>query len=199
MPFPLDDFARTTIQHHFRRKKLEWTETYFLNVLATSEKKYDVYFATIALRDCGTERCIPALKAKLHYPMRDVKCTSILTIAHIAGPAETGLYAESLLDPTYKEKGYAMWAIGDAADERAIDAVLTYFKKNLAKLRSGTLHNGTVGYGFEYLHKHGDNREVAKFYSTIKAMWSDIDQRTRQEVNSRLPGFGEEAERLPRV
>jgi hypothetical protein len=190
MPFPLDDFTRTTIQHHFRRKKLEWTEAYFVNVLETSEKKYDVYFATIALRDCGTERCIPALKAKLNYSMQDVKCTSILTIAHIAGARETSLYAESLLDPTYKEKGYAMWAICDAADERAVDAVLTYFKKNLAKLRNGTLHNGTVGRGFEYLHKHADDPEVAQFFSKIKGIWIDLDQRTKLEINNRLPEFG---------
>jgi len=48
---------------------------------------------------------LPALKAKLHYPMQDVSAASILTIAHIAGPFETDCYAKALLDPTYKAKG----------------------------------------------------------------------------------------------
>ena len=120
MPFPLNEQTRQFVRNHFRRKNLEWTEDYFLNVLESSDRKRDVYWAVLALRDCGTARSIPHLVAKLNYPMQDVKCTSILTIAHIAGPAETELYARALLDPKYREKGYAMWAIRDAADERAV-------------------------------------------------------------------------------
>jgi hypothetical protein len=92
MGFPLDDDAKRTIQHHFRRKKLIWSEEYFVSVLDTSEKRFDIYWAVLALRDCGTVQSIPALKKKLFYPMQDVKCAAILTIAHIAGASATDLY-----------------------------------------------------------------------------------------------------------
>jgi hypothetical protein len=55
--------------------------------------------------------------------MQDVKATSILTIAHIAGARETPFYAQALLDPGYPLKDYAMWAAEEPADERAVDAV----------------------------------------------------------------------------
>src|SRR5262249_12239858 len=144
MAFPLSDYTRQAIEHHFRRKNLQWSEPYFLDVLANSTQKHDVYWAVIALRDCGTSAAIPALKAKLTYPMKDVKCVSMLTIAHIAGAAETECYTESLLDAAYPEKGYAMWAVNDAADDRAVEGVLAYFTKNRSRLRRGELSNGTL-------------------------------------------------------
>ena len=75
--------------------------------------------------------------------MQDVKCVAILTIAHIARESATPTISHALLDPVYREKAYAMWAINDAADERAIPAVLNYFAKNKAKLKAGHLKNGT--------------------------------------------------------
>ncbi|SRR5258706_9555662 len=108
MPFPLSPGSRAAIEHHFRWKKLAWEESYFGNVLESSTSKHDVYWAVLALRDCGTLASIPALKAKMDYPMQDVKCCAILTIAHIAGSAETSFYADALLNPEYREKGYAM-------------------------------------------------------------------------------------------
>ena len=155
MPFPLDD--QNYIREHFRKKGLSWTEEHLIGVLENPQSsKWDVYYAVLALRDCGTMCSLDALKAVLRYPMQDVKCTSVLTIAHIARESETPLYANLLLDTTYREKAYAMWAILDAADERAIDAVLEYFKRNRKKLLRGELANGTVPKGLEYLEKFID-------------------------------------------
>lgn len=183
MPFPLSDNTREAIQHHFRRKKLVWSEAYFLEVLANSVSKYDIYWAVVALRDCGTLNSISALKAKLFYPMQDVKCCSILTIAHIAGPEETSLYAELLASPEYKDKGYAMWAIKDAADSKAIDSVLAYFKKNRAKLKSGKLTNGTLVDGLIYLQKYlAKNESVNLFFSEVKDFFGNLAQGERSEI-----------------
>lgn len=189
MPFPVPAHTRETIERHFRRQEFEWTERYFLSILATSEKKHDIYWATIALRECGSANCIDALKAKLHYPMQDVKCTSILTIAHIAGAAETLLYASALLDPAYREKGYAMWAIRDAADERAVESVLAYFTKNRARLRAGTLHNGTVADGVEYLSRYRGRPGVDAFLEEIKSLGERLGKGTVGEIRKRLPEF----------
>src|SRR4051812_3279753 len=109
MPFPLNDHTRSAIEGHFRKRNLIWQEEYFLDVLTTSDKKHDIYWAVLALRDCGTAGALPLLKEKLSFPMLDVQATALLTIAHLARAAETPLYAAMLLDPAYKQKGYAMW------------------------------------------------------------------------------------------
>lgn len=189
MPFPIDEFTRDMIKDHFRRKNLVWTEDYFFAALESSQKN-DVYWATIALRDCGTTRCVDALKAKLNYPMKDVKCTSILTIAHIARASETPFYAQALLSPIYKEKTYAMWAIQDAADARAVAPVLTYFKKNRAKLLRGKLVNATLADGIEYLYRHSlGNPDASEFFEQIRNAWSALASGERREILKRVPNF----------
>ena len=188
--YPVDDFTKGAIIDYFRRKKIVWNEEYFISMLENSPSRHDVYFATIALRDCGSERCIPALKAKLHYKMQDVKCTAILTIAHIAGEKETDLYAQCLLDPEYRQPAYAIWAIKDAGDERAISAVLGYFHKNRGKIRSGKLLNGTIADGLEYLQKFRTaNEEVEKLFTFIKENWEALPLGERNEIGKRIPNF----------
>src|SRR5262249_4232148 len=90
-----------------------------------------------------------ALKAKLHYPMQDVKDCSMLTIAHLAGAAETSFYVEALRDKKTR-KAYPMWAIRDAADTGAIDAVLEYVTLGLKKLRKGADPGEAFGSATEY-------------------------------------------------
>jgi hypothetical protein len=187
MSFPLDEFTCETIRKHFRRKKLEWSEDYFIQVLETSSYKHDIYWAVIALRDCGTSKSVPALKAKLLYPMRDVMSTSILTIAHIAGAAESSFYGEALLNPKYREKGYAMWAIRVAADQRAAEAVLSYFRKNMSKIRLGKLYNATLADGLEYLQKYIDTQPgVSEFFQQIDECWESLAEGERQEISRRV-------------
>ena len=189
MPFPLESFTRTMVERHFRRKNLEWTEDYFLRALDSSSK-YDVYWAVLALRDCGTIRSIPALKAKLDHSMRDVKSTSILTIAHIAGASETLFFAEALLSPSYREKGYAMWALRDAADGRAVESVLAYFRKNMAKLRRGELVNGTLADGLEYLGRHGSEQPATRaLFLQVRSVWDHLPSGERDEILKRMPDF----------
>ena len=169
MPFPVSDFTRDTIKKHFRRKHLEWTEDYFIKVLEESPEKFDIYWAVLALRDCGTMKSVPALQAKLYYPKTDVKACSILTIAHIARASATPLYTYTLLDPKYTDKAYAMWAIEDAADERAIEAVMRYFKKNMSKIRRQRLPIDTIVHGLAYLRKYvNSNPEVASLVADIE-------------------------------
>jgi hypothetical protein len=170
MPFPLDDFQRKWIESHFK-KRLEWTEDYFLSMLESSRKS-DVWRAVVALRECGTVKSIPHLKKLLYHTTEDVKCTSILTIAHISREKETSFYAEALLDPKYREKVYAMWAIDDAADERAVKAVVDYFNKNKSKLKADKLRPDLIIHGVRYLARHFDNfPEIQKIFKMISDSW----------------------------
>lgn len=190
MPFPMNDTTRGMIERNFRRRNLVWGEAYFLNVLATSEKKHDVYCAVLALRDCGTLQAVPALKEKLTFPMMDVQATALLTIAHIARAAETPLYAAMLLDPAYKQKGYATWAIRDAADARAVDAVLEYFAKNFSKLKSGKLTNATLPDGVEFLQRHAEaDARIPDFFRKVEGIWPKLAEGERTEIVKRAEWF----------
>lgn len=191
MPFPLSDFTRQMIEKHFRKKGLIWSEDYFLSVLvAASSGKHDVYNAVLALRDCGTVRVVPALKEKIAYPMQDVQSTAILTIAHIAREAETPFYADTLLNPSYRQKGYALWAIRDAGDARAIDAVLEYFRKNMSKLKAGKLTNATLPDGLEYLQRHMDREpRIGDFFRDVRNLWSNLPGGERKEIVKRVKDF----------
>ena len=118
MPF---EVGRSFIDQHFRKRAdFAWSEEFFLRAIASARSKYDVYCSVLGLREVGTQRSIPVLKTLLSYPKSDVKSCAILTIAQIARVAETEYYAQTLLNPKYREKCYAMWAIEVAADERAI-------------------------------------------------------------------------------
>lgn len=190
MPFPLNETTRGLIERHFKKKKLVWGEDYFLGMLANSTQKHDVYFSVIALRDCGTSRAIPPLKEKLSFPMQDVQSTALLTIAHIARAEETPLYAATLLNPAYKQKGFALWAIRDAADERAVDAVLEYLSKNMGKIKSGKLTNATLPDGLEYLQKFsGSDPRIPVLFSQIRECWPKLAEGERKEIQKRVAFF----------
>ena len=130
MPFPLGKLEKDFVEKHFKRMPFCWDEDFFLKVLEHPRNKHDVYWAAIGLREVGTDRSIEALKTLFAFPMQDVKCVAILTIAHVARETATPIFSDALLDPGYRDKTYAMWAINDAADERAIPAVLEYFSRN---------------------------------------------------------------------
>jgi len=153
----------------------------------------EVYWAILALRKYGTERSIPVLKKLLHFPKQDVKACSILTIAQIAGAAQSETYAKALLDPKYPEKGYALWAIHAAADERAIDAVAKYIKSNLSKIRRDKLSIGTYGMGVEYLLNNlsssKEATELLKKLVQCKDPTSPAEETLFENIKAKLLAF----------
>lgn len=195
MPFPLDSGTEGFVERHFRRRQFQWDEDYFISVLEQPRSKHDVYWAAIALRKVGTGKSVEPLRALLTFPMQDVKCVAILTIAHIAHEKATPILSVALLDPNYREKGYAMWAIKDAADERAVPAVLEYFSKNKSKMKKGQLKNGTFVDGVEFLSKHAENHpEAQSFLNSIPTFWNKLLVGERTELQKRLPELAQHFE-----
>ena len=185
MPFPLD-IGQDAIERHFRKRGFAWTEDFFLSVLNEPRSKHDVYWSALGLRKVGSHRCIPSLVSLLAYPMQDVKCVAILTIAHIGRASVTPILADALVSPNYREKGYAMWAILDAADDHAIPAVLQYFSKNRSKLRAGKLD--AFGDGTRYLAKFmGSDAKARAFIEEIPTYWRRIPNGAREEIKKHLP------------
>lgn len=191
MRFELDDSTSGAVNHYFRKRiGFEWNEEFFLGAISSARSKYDVYWSVIALRKVGTSRAIPYLKELILYPMSDVKSCAVLTISQIAKATETEFYAGTLLNPKYREKSFAMWAIEDAADERAIPAVVEYLKKNLGKIRSNfssnrSLHKETVLDAGRYLLRFARTNPLAReMLSILDARLSSEGAQVSQEIAS---------------
>lgn len=191
MPFELSESTSGAVNDHFRtRQGFAWGEAFFLDMISSARSKYDVYWSVIALRKVGTARAIPILKELIFYPMSDVKSCVVLTISQIARAAETEFYAATLLNPKYREKSFAMWAIEDAADERAIPAVVEYLKKNIVKIRNNfssntSLHKETVLDAGRYLLRFARTNPLAReMIGTLDARLSSEGAQKSQELAS---------------
>jgi hypothetical protein len=100
----LTDDEWQMVSAHLRRRRILPVEEELLRVLEESESKADVYWSVIGLRHVGSARAVPALKAKRHYPMQDVKDCILLTIAHLVGETETPFYIEALKDKRMRKE-----------------------------------------------------------------------------------------------
>lgn len=173
MPFELRENTKETIIKHFAKKKINFDEESLINVMKESQHKYDVYWAVIGLRGVGTYKCIPYLKSLKNFPKQDVKDCLLLTIAHISGAKETPFYVEVLTEKGTK-KDYAMWAIKDCADERALQAVINYLVEVFKKWRQpkciyvGDAYTDGLIYLSRYYDKEKSVKDVFEKYLQIK-------------------------------
>ena len=64
--------------NHFKSRKIIYDESNLIEVLQSSQDKFDLLCAAVALRELGTMRAIPALKDVIKFKSLDVqgKCGS---------------------------------------------------------------------------------------------------------------------------
>jgi hypothetical protein len=193
MPFPNNNFTKNIIEKYFERKRIPYTEDAFINVLqSAASSKMDVYWATIGLRDVGTAKCIPFLKEKLHYPKQDVKDCSVLTIAHIAGSAETEFYISAFKDKKTR-KGYPIWAILDAADHRAVEVMMDYVRDALRKIKRG-VYAGDYLDAMKYLGRFsGADPRIVPLFADILGQWEKLQPGIQEQLRNHVPYFSQYA------
>ncbi len=194
MPFALSDFQKRAVEGHFTNKgAFTWAESFFLHVIDSSGSKYDLLKAAIGLREVGTERAVEHLKALLMYPNFDVQATAILTIAHLAGPKATPIFIEALKNPAYRQKHYALWAIADAADARAIPDVSNYLEKNSKRFKSGKVKNTPLRYIIQYAARFSESDARAKaILEKIPEVWFGIRELERKGITRAFPQLAEQ-------
>lgn len=194
MPFPLSDFQKSSVERHFTNKgDFTWTESFFLHVIDTSSSKYDLHKAAIGLREVGTEEAVEHLKTLLMYPNFDVQATAILTIAHLAGPRATPIFIEALENPAYRQKQYALWAIADMADARAIPHVSNYLARNSKRLKSGKAKNTPLLYIVQYAARLSETDARAKaILDRIPEVWFGIREFERHGITRAFPRLVEQ-------
>jgi hypothetical protein len=179
MPFSLTDAELEYVIATLRRrhKDLVCTEDFLLRLIEEKKTKTDVYWSAIGLRSCGTKRCIPALKALADHPSQDVKSVAMLTIAQVAGDAETAYYVECLNNRQYRAKSYALWAIGAVGDSSALDAVHSYVQRSKKALSQPSFdpraQQEIVAYFYRTLGPQATEELIAGRYALIKEALSN--------------------------
>jgi len=99
------------VADHFKSRKIPYDESNLIEVLQSSQDKFDLLWATIALRELGTVRAIPALKCAAKFKSLDVQGNAALTTAFLADGVENGFLASLLSCKEYRAKFYAMTGI----------------------------------------------------------------------------------------
>ncbi len=129
-------------------------EGYLLSVLASHRDKYDVPFANAALSRVGSKAAIPALTELIHDPVDDVKCSAINALGVLGDSSLTPVYLDALSDRSSTAKWYAMGAIHQNGDQRAIGPVVARLRVILARERMRVVMPWTeVMYALDFLRR----------------------------------------------
>ena len=116
---------------HFKSRKIPYDESNLIEVMQSSQDKFDLLWAAVALCELGTPRAIPALKGAVKFKSLDVQGNAALTTAFLAGGAENGFLASLLVSKDYRAKFYAMTGVlyKEDAAHSALPLVLEYSAK----------------------------------------------------------------------
>ena len=141
---------------HFKSRKIPYDESNLIEVLQSSQDKFDLLWATIALRELGTMRAISALKSTVKFKSLDVQGNAALTIAFLAGGGENGFLASLLASKDYRAKFYAMTGIlyKEDAAHSALPFVLEYSAK-VSKGGKALAKTPCEGLNWLYLARYG--------------------------------------------
>lgn len=197
MPFLNDTSTKNMIIEHFKRRKKGFTyeENTFIEIIHSSNSsKNDVYWSVLGLRDVGTEKSIPLLKELINYPMQDVKDCSVITISQIMGSHETEFYI-SVLEKKGSRKDYAMLAIAESADIRAIEPVIEYLDKVYKKWRQPKCDHAGDAYleGLMYLSRFLDvlevNEKITGVFEKYLAIKEKLPEGAVERLKEEVPYF----------
>jgi hypothetical protein len=139
---------------YFRRRGVAYTPDGLLKVLREKKPKTALPIACHSLADLNVREAVPVLKSLADFPIADVKASSVLAVARLAGRAETPWLIECL-SRKRTDKGYVLWALAAVADPRAYDAVTKWFEPILRKLERSPAADprGSVIYAVAYLEQ----------------------------------------------
>ena len=96
------------VADHFKSRKIPYDESNLIEVLQSSQDKFDLLWAAVALRELGTPRAIPALKGAVKFKNLDVQGNAALTTVFLADGGENGFLASLLSCKEYRAKFYAI-------------------------------------------------------------------------------------------
>ena len=125
-----------------------------LGVLDHPRHRDDIPSANAALGELKSRAAIPALTALIHHPIEDVKTSAIHALKEVGDASLTPVYLDALTDRSWVAKWYAMHALAEKGDERAIEPVCDRLRAALSRERK-TNYGGDseVTYALMYLDR----------------------------------------------
>jgi len=174
-------------------------EETLIRVVDEAKDLHAVWCATILLRTCGTERCIPCLKRAMYYPKTDVKITSLHTISMIAGDSEADLYLAALGDTKFPDKFTAVQCIVQHCGERGIEPICGRAKKILRGERTRVAYNrdhSELTTALCYLDGWREgNPAIQDLFGSVLDQWDRLEMREQTKLTAELSFFRENAPR----
>lgn len=175
-----------TAADYFKSRKTPYDESNLIEVLQSSQDKFDLLWATVALRELGTTRAIPALKCAVKFKSIDVQGNAALTTAFLANGSENGFLASLLASKEYRAKFYAMMGIlyKEDAAHSALPFVLEYSAK-ATKGGKALAKTACEGLDWLYLARYGAQLpQVQEVFDKINKNRKYVDE----NIFARLAG-----------
>ncbi len=145
-------------------------EVYLLRVLDSPRDQDDLTFANAALSRVGSEAAIPALTGLIHHPVDDVRCSAINALGILGDSSLTPVYLDALSDRSWAAKSYAMGAIHQNADERAIGPVVARLHVILSRERTRHVMPWTeVMYALDFLQRWSTDARSQEAIAWVRA------------------------------
>ena len=169
---------------YFRKLGVKYEADALIDLLKREKPKSAMPVACHSLADLNAKQAIPVLKTLADYPVQDVKATSVLAVARLAGSDETPWLVECL-SKKRTLKGYVLWALAAVGDPAAYGAVKTWFEKHLRKLERNPNSDslGNVVFAVAYLEQMTEHRpEVVGLLDRFKLVAPKLPRNIPSEL-----------------
>jgi hypothetical protein len=169
---------------YFRKLGVKYEADALIDLLKREKPKSAMPVACHSLADLNARHAVPVLKTLADYPVQDVKATSVLAVARLAGSEETPWLVECLSRPGTL-KGYVLWALAAVGDPAAYGPVRTWFEKHLRKLERDPTSDsvGNVVFAVAYLEQMTEHHpEVMGLLERFKDVTPKLPGNVRSEL-----------------
>jgi hypothetical protein len=169
---------------YFRKLGVKYEADALIDLLKREKPKSAMPVACHSLADLNAKHAVPVLKTLADYPVQDVKATSVLAVARLAGSDETPWLVECL-SRKGTLKGYVLWALAAVGDPAAYGAVKAWFEKHLRKLERDPTGDslGNVVFAVAYLEQMTEHHpEVIGLIDRFKVVAPMLPANVRSEL-----------------
>jgi HEAT repeat protein len=171
---------------YFRKLGVKYEADALIGLLQRAKPKSAMPAACHGLADLDAKHAVPVLKTLADYPVQDVKASSVLAVARLAGREATPWLVECL-SRKGTLKGYVLWALAAVGDPAAYVAVKAWFEKQLRILERDPAGDslGNVVFAVAYLEQMIDHHpEVSGLLDRFKAVAPRLPANVRSELGS---------------
>jgi HEAT repeat protein len=169
---------------YFRKLGVKYEADALIDLLKREKPKSAMPVACQSLADLNARHAVPVLKTLADYPVEDVRATSVLAVARLAGSEETPWLVECL-SRRGTLKSYVLWALAAVGDPAAYGAVRTWFEKLLRKLERDPTSDspGNVVFAVAYLEQMTEHHpEVMGLLERFKGVAPKLPGNVRLEL-----------------